>query len=134
MRAGATQGGYVGFELNENGTRVRYRKRDGAYQTDILAERAADFITRASQQHNPFFYLAPRAPHGPATPAARHVGMFDDEPMPRTSSFTWPGRPANRPGCRTTRRSPNRRSPRSRPPIVPASTRCRRWMSWSQVW
>jgi arylsulfatase A-like enzyme len=90
--AGATQGGYVGFELNENGTRVRYRKRDGAYQTDILAERAADFITRASQQPNPFFlYLAPRAPHGPATPAARHVGMFDDEPMPRTSSFNLAG-------------------------------------------
>lgn len=82
--AGATKGGYIGFELNENGSRVRYRKRDGAYQTDVLAEKAVDFIDRASQQADPFFlYLGSRAPHGPATPAPRHAGMFDDEEMPR---------------------------------------------------
>ena len=92
--AGATKGGYVGFELNENGTRTRYRKRDGAYQTDVLAEKAVEFIGRASGQADPFFlYLGSRAPHGPATAAPRHEGMFEDEPLPRAPSFNLSGQP-----------------------------------------
>jgi N-acetylglucosamine-6-sulfatase len=95
--AGATQGGFVGFELNENGTRVRYRKRDGAYQTDVLAEKAVEFISRSSQEADPFFlYIGSRAPHGPATPAPRHEGMFDDAVMPRSPSFNVNGQ-ANKP-------------------------------------
>jgi N-acetylglucosamine-6-sulfatase len=90
--AGATKGGYVGFELNENGTRTRYRRRDGAYQTDILAEKAADFIDRAAGQPSPFFlYIGSRAPHGPATAAPRHAGMFDDEQLPRSPAFNEAG-------------------------------------------
>lgn len=84
----ATKGGYIGFELNENGELVRYRKRDKDYQTDVLAARTADFLTRAAAEDEPFFlYLAPRAPHGPATPAARHEGMFADRAAPRPPSF-----------------------------------------------
>jgi arylsulfatase A-like enzyme len=84
----ATKGGYVGFELNENGRLVRYRKRRGVYQTDVLADKATDFLTRAANGGDPFFlYLAPRAPHGPATPAARHDGMFAGRSAPRPPSF-----------------------------------------------
>jgi arylsulfatase A-like enzyme len=86
--AAATKGGYIGFEMNEDGRLVRYRKRDGVYQTDVLATKAADFLTRAAAEENPFFlYLAPRAPHGPATPAARHEGMFAGHDAPRPPSF-----------------------------------------------
>ncbi|MCA9878268.1 MAG: sulfatase, partial [Thermomicrobiales bacterium] len=87
--AAATKGGYTGFELNENGTLTRYRKRDGDYQTDVLAQKARDFVSRAAQGEQPFFlYLAPRAPHGPATPAPRHAGMFAEAPLPRPPSFS----------------------------------------------
>ncbi|MGH2617175.1 MAG: sulfatase family protein [Thermomicrobiales bacterium] len=86
--AGATKGGYTGFELNENGRLVRYRKREGVYQTDALATKASDFITRAAQSTDPFFlYVAPRAPHGPATPAERHEGEFAGRAAPRPPSF-----------------------------------------------
>ena len=86
--AGATKGGYHGFELNENGTLVRYRKRDGAYQTDVLADLAIDFIRRAELEPEAFFLLlTPRAPHGPATPAERHAGEFAGTDAPRPPSF-----------------------------------------------
>lgn len=86
--AGATKGGYVGFELNENGRLVRYRKRDRAYQTDVLAEKATSYVAAAAAAGDPFFlYLAPRAPHGPATPAPRHEGAFAAESAPRPPSF-----------------------------------------------
>jgi N-acetylglucosamine-6-sulfatase len=85
---GATKGGYVGFELNDNGELIRYRKRDAIYQTDVLAAKATDFIARAAQAEDPFFlYVAPRAPHGPATPAPRHEGLFTEETAPRRASF-----------------------------------------------
>ena len=86
--AGATREGYHGFELNTNGTLVRYRKRFRVYQTDVLAELAADFIQRAAADGDPFFlYLAPRAPHSPAKPAARHEGDCAADAAPRPPSF-----------------------------------------------
>jgi arylsulfatase A-like enzyme len=86
--AGATKGGYHGFELNEDGELRRYRKRDGAYQTDVLTAKAIDFVERATREGAPFFlYLSPRAPHGPATPAARHAGTFSASSAPRPPSF-----------------------------------------------
>ena len=86
--AAATKGGYTGFELNENGSLTRYRRREAAYQTDVLAAKAIDFVTRSAQQARPFFaYIAPRAPHGTATAAARHDGMFAEESLPSPPSF-----------------------------------------------
>lgn len=87
----ATKGGYIGFELNENGTLTRYRKREATYQTDVLAEKARDFIARSSPGQPFFLYVAPRAPHGPATPAPRHAGMFAATPLPRPPSFNTAG-------------------------------------------
>lgn len=85
---GATKGGYHGFELNLDGELVRYKKRLRDYQTDVLAEKTIDFVSRAAERSQPFFlYLAPRAPHGPATPADRHEGCFADDLAPRPPSF-----------------------------------------------
>ncbi|MCC7023023.1 MAG: sulfatase-like hydrolase/transferase, partial [Thermomicrobiales bacterium] len=86
--AGTTKGGYHGFELNEDGELRRYRKRDGAYQTDVLTAKAIDFVERSTREGAPFFlYLSPRAPHGPATPAARRAGTFSESSAPRPPSF-----------------------------------------------
>ena len=49
---------------------------------------AVDFVERASRDDRPFFlYLAPTAPHLPATPAPRHIGMFGDVDAPHDPSF-----------------------------------------------
>jgi arylsulfatase A-like enzyme len=85
---GVTNGGYEDFELNEGGTLVSYNQRDQPYQTDVLATKATDFVTRTGKSDQPFFlYIAPRAPHAPITPAARHEGAFADASAPRPPSF-----------------------------------------------
>jgi len=47
-----------------------------------------DFIQHAAPGEQPFFmYVAPTAPHGPATPAERHEEAFSEEEAPRPPSF-----------------------------------------------
>jgi arylsulfatase A-like enzyme len=49
---------------------------------------ANDFVSGAASDSRPFFvYLAPTAPHTPATPAQRHQGAFAGEKAPRSPSF-----------------------------------------------
>jgi N-acetylglucosamine-6-sulfatase len=61
---------YYDYELNENGTIVRYGDVPSDYSTRVLAEKAVRFVEGA----RPFFlYLAPIAPHPPATPAPQDV-------------------------------------------------------------
>ncbi len=79
---------YYDYELNENGEIVSYGNDPEDYFTDVLSRKATDFVRRASSDSQPFFlYLAPAAPHEPATPAERHVGAFADEKAPRPPSF-----------------------------------------------
>jgi arylsulfatase A-like enzyme len=64
---------YYDFTLNEDGTLVPYVDT-GDYSTDLLADRAAEFIRETA---GPLFVvLAPTAPHAPAIPAPRHAGDF----------------------------------------------------------
>jgi hypothetical protein len=45
-------------------------------------------VRRAAAEDDPFFaYVAPIAPHNPATPTERHKGAFADEEVPRSPSF-----------------------------------------------
>src|SRR5262249_47269390 len=47
------------------------------YSTDVLREKAKQFITDSVALGQPFFlYLAFKTPHGPFDPAPRHVGLF----------------------------------------------------------
>lgn len=81
---------YGGFDyqLNENGRLVSYGSRPEEYATDVFAAKASDFISRSAASERPFFlYLAPYAPHLPATPAPRHATAFADAQAPRTPSF-----------------------------------------------
>lgn len=84
---------YVGFNytLNQNGVQVDYRdtgQGPSYYITDVLSEKAADFIQRSAEGEAPFFmYLSLYAPHQPAEPATRHAGLFLDLIAPRTPSF-----------------------------------------------
>src|SRR5215208_8025780 len=76
------------YEINENGEVVSYASEESDFYTDVLSEQVTDFIRRAAPEEQPFFaYVAPTAPHGPATPAQRHKGAFADEEAPRPPSF-----------------------------------------------
>ena len=46
------------------------------YSTDVLSSHAHDFLTTAPPEQPLFLYLAPFAPHGPATPAPRDLNAF----------------------------------------------------------
>ena len=79
---------YYDYTLNENGEVVSYGDSPEDYFTDVLSDEATDFVRRATSDSEPFFlYLAPSAPHEPATPAERHKDAFTDEKTPRSASF-----------------------------------------------
>src|SRR5918995_2936919 len=76
------------YAINENGEEVSYGNEEGDFYTDVLSGQGTDFVGRAAPEDEPFFaYVAPTAPHGPATPAQRHEGAFADEEVPRPPSF-----------------------------------------------
>ncbi len=76
------------YSLNENGEEVSYGSEPEDFFTDVLSGKATDFVRQAAPEDQPFFaYVAPTAPHGPATPAERHKGAFADEEAPRPPSF-----------------------------------------------
>ena len=83
----AIAGDYLSDDLNENG---RVRRYDRRHLDDVLAERAAGYVRRLPEEGEgaPFFmWLGTQAPHGPATPAARHEGTFARAGLPRGPSF-----------------------------------------------
>ena len=68
------------YQINENGVEVSYGSDTEDFFTDVLSSQATDFVQRAAPDSRPFFmYVAPTAPHGPATPAERHQGDFSNE-------------------------------------------------------
>jgi N-acetylglucosamine-6-sulfatase len=69
--------GYYDYKMSENGKLVPYGNEPEDYSTDVLAQKAYDFIGRHKNSGKPFFmYLAPFAPHSPRTPAQRHLNKF----------------------------------------------------------
>lgn len=64
---------YFDYDLNVDGTMTHRGTAPEDYLTDVLADHAVSWIKK-----NPtrplFLYFAPKAPHGPATPAPRHAG------------------------------------------------------------
>ncbi len=87
---------YYNYKLNDNGTIINYGTAAADYQTDVLADRAVQTIGEAAQRTDPFFLsIATLAPHAESTggtfpnprPAPRHLGAFDNEPLPKPPSF-----------------------------------------------
>jgi N-acetylglucosamine-6-sulfatase len=76
------------YSINENGEELSYGSEEGDFFTDVLSGQATDFVGRAAPEEEPFFaYVAPTAPHGPATPAERHEGAFAEEEVPHPPSY-----------------------------------------------
>jgi N-acetylglucosamine-6-sulfatase len=80
--------GEFNYRLNENGVLAAHGAAPQDYLTDVLAAKASAFIARSTAAGRPFFlYVAPYAPHKPATPAPRHQDLFPGARAPRTPSF-----------------------------------------------
>ena len=78
---------YFNYTLVENGSLVDYGSADTDYSTDVLRDKAVQFI-HDSAGNGPFFlYFVPKAPHAPATPAPRHAGMFSGIPPWRPPNY-----------------------------------------------
>jgi len=68
---------YFHYGLVENGVRVDYEAAEADYSTDVLREKAKQFISDGVAAGQPFFlHLSFKAPHAPWEPAPRHVGKF----------------------------------------------------------
>lgn len=77
-----------GYSLKDNGTTVVYGKTAADYQTDVLAQRAADTIDEAVDAEQPFFmWVTPTAPHAGAGVANRYAKSFGSYQLPHGPSF-----------------------------------------------
>ena len=75
--------GYTNFALSIDG-----KSRPGkGYLTDVLRDEAVRFVKETPDRMPLFLYFAPRAPHGPAIPAARHREAFRDAAVKRNGAF-----------------------------------------------
>lgn len=77
---GVANSWYYDYTVNDNGTYVDYGQSPAAYSTDLLTQKAVEFI-ETTDENKPFFlYLSYWAPHTAPIPAARHAGAYADEP------------------------------------------------------
>lgn len=65
-------GGYYNYKLNNNGTIHEYDDRPAHYSTDLLRNKAVNFIEAAAGGSPFFLAFFPRAMHGDPVPAERH--------------------------------------------------------------
>ena len=73
------EGGYV---------ERKYGATEADYLTDVLREKAMDFISQSVASGQPFFlYLAFKGPHKPCIPAPRHLGLFEGLPPWRPPNY-----------------------------------------------
>ncbi len=83
----AIAGDYLSNDLSENGRVVGYDP-ERHHLDDVLAEKAVSYVRDTSANGSPFFmWLGTKAPHAPATPAARHEDVFSRARLPRAPSF-----------------------------------------------
>ncbi len=72
---------YYGYTLIEQGSPSRFGNEEGDYATDVLADRAVEFIREAPLDEPYFLWFAPTAPHPPWVSAPRHEGDLADLPI-----------------------------------------------------
>ncbi len=85
---GPSENFYYAYTMNENGELVKYGKHEDEYSTDVIKDKAVEFIDKNIQKNSPFFLVvAAYAPHGPTIPAPRHSQLFEGIVYPKGPSF-----------------------------------------------
>jgi len=69
-------GAYYRYDALDERVQVHFGSGRRDYSTDVVARKTESFITGANPEDPLFLYVAPFAPHSPATPAARDEGAF----------------------------------------------------------
>jgi arylsulfatase A-like enzyme len=94
MGLASTPPTYYNYPINENGFIHVYGSGPAEYQTDVLAQKAADFIESRSGAAKPFFlWLTPYAPHngapgvGVPEPPQRYKNLFSTLALPTSPNF-----------------------------------------------
>ena len=77
------------YDANHNGRMEHFGDRSHDYQTDVLRQRATEFVDEQADSDKPFLLtLFPTAPHSPIEPARRHRdNPFADDPIPDRKNF-----------------------------------------------
>jgi arylsulfatase A-like enzyme len=76
------------YTLNVNGMLEHHGRAPGDYGTRVYGRHAEQFVNESIAARHPFFlYLAPYAPHRPATPAPADARAFAGTRAPRTESY-----------------------------------------------
>ena len=84
----ATQRNFFDYNVNNQGTTIHFGTSKSDYMTDVLSRETNAFIENSASRGQPFFaYVAPNAPHLPATPAPRDAHAYDGARAPRLPSF-----------------------------------------------
>jgi len=79
---------YYDYKINDDGRIIHYGSRSADHETDVIADHAMNFIGASAMARVPFFaFVAPKAPHGPYSPARRDKHAFDGIRAPRPPSF-----------------------------------------------
>ena len=77
------QGKYQDPELTEMGETITER----GYVTDILTDKAINWLSQRDAQRPFFLVCAHKAPHDPFQPNPKDRGLFADEPIPEPATF-----------------------------------------------
>jgi arylsulfatase A-like enzyme len=76
------------YTMNDNGETLQFGSKPKDYLTDVLADKATEFIDGANAADNPFFLeVATFAPHSPYVPAPRYRNADATVKLPRTRAF-----------------------------------------------
>lgn len=89
---------YFNYTLNENGTIVNYGTSPNDYYTDVIGQKAVDFITQQTYGDRPFYlqvdFIAPHGTSPPQlgngtlpVPAPRHAGLFANYQPPHSPAY-----------------------------------------------
>jgi N-acetylglucosamine-6-sulfatase len=78
---------YYDYDISDQGVQASFGHTDADYSTDVFAAQADTFIRTTSPDQPLFLYLAPAAPHEPATPPTRYADAFSDLPPSRPPNF-----------------------------------------------
>jgi N-acetylglucosamine-6-sulfatase len=95
FRPTSVAGAYYNYRLGDSPK--LYGEASEDYSTDVLSRRAINFIWSTPRDQSLFLYLATYAPHGPFTPASRHVGELQGKvstSRPASADASIAGEPA----------------------------------------